>query len=62
MAFYEMDQYKCCIVPFIESLHFYMLELVPKASYEENRDSSLEIESHKVVMKFPSKHRAHTLL
>ena len=47
-------------MPFTETKFFSMIKLKPKLM--DTAKGAIEIESHEIVMKFPSKHIAHTLL
>ena len=68
LALYEMDQYKGAIVPFVESQHFYVINFNLKSNANaenpehQNDQKVISIDSHTIVMKFPSKHLAHTVL
>ena len=58
MVLYWMDQYRGCIVPFVDTQHFYVIWF----NLKEDEEGSFEVESHTIIMKFPSKHQAHTIL
>jgi hypothetical protein len=71
MVCYEMEKYKNCLVVFTEARQFHMIKLQFKAyaMVDENPEElsvsklqMLEVEGHELVMKYPSKHLAHTLI
>ena len=61
MVMYWMDQYRGCILPFVDTQHFYVIQFNPKEEVVD-ADAGFEVESHTIIMKFPSKHQAHTIL